>query len=72
MGMGFAVAEGPEVETDWYNFEALNMPPAHPARGMWDTLYLELGRARDGDAAHPHLPGADPPDGEPGRRRSTP
>jgi phenylalanyl-tRNA synthetase alpha chain len=43
VGMGFAVAEGPEVETDWYNFEALNMPPAHPARGMWDTLYLELG-----------------------------
>jgi phenylalanyl-tRNA synthetase alpha chain len=42
-GMGFAVAEGPEVETDWYNFEALNLPPAHPARGMWDTLYLELG-----------------------------
>jgi phenylalanyl-tRNA synthetase alpha chain len=43
VGMGFAVAEGPEVETDWYNFEALNMPPAHPARGMWDTLYLNLG-----------------------------
>ncbi|HVC70856.1 MAG TPA: phenylalanine--tRNA ligase subunit alpha [Acidimicrobiales bacterium] len=43
VGMGFWVAEGPEVETDWYNFEALNMPPAHPARGMWDTLYLELG-----------------------------
>ena len=41
--MGFAVAEGPEAETDWYNFEALNMPPAHPARGMWDTLYLRLG-----------------------------
>jgi len=43
VGMGFAVAEGPEVETDWYNFEALNIPPAHPARGMWDTLYLDLG-----------------------------
>jgi phenylalanyl-tRNA synthetase alpha chain len=43
VGMGFVVVEGPEVETDWYNFEALNMPPAHPARGMWDTLYLELG-----------------------------
>jgi phenylalanyl-tRNA synthetase alpha chain len=42
-GMGFVVAEGPEAETDWYNFEALHMPPAHPARGMWDTLYLELG-----------------------------
>ncbi len=43
VGMGFEVAEGPEVETDWYNFGALNIPPAHPARGMWDTLYLELG-----------------------------
>ncbi len=43
VGMGFAVAEGPEAETDWYNFEALHMPPAHPARGMWDTLYLDLG-----------------------------
>ena len=43
VGMGYRVAEGPEVETDWYNFEALNMPPAHPARGMWDTLYLEMG-----------------------------
>ena len=44
VGMGFEVAEGPEAETDWYNFEALNMPPAHPARGMWDTFYLKLGR----------------------------
>jgi phenylalanyl-tRNA synthetase alpha chain len=43
VGMGFTVAEGPEAETDWYNFEALNIPPAHPARSMWDTLYLDLG-----------------------------
>ena len=43
IAMGFTVAEGPEVETDWYNFEALNIPPAHPARGMWDTFYLDLG-----------------------------
>ena len=43
LGMGFSVVEGPEVETDWHNFEALNMPVAHPARGMWDTLYLDLG-----------------------------
>ena len=34
VAMGYAVAEGPEVETDWYNFEALNMPPDHPARSM--------------------------------------
>ncbi len=43
VGMGFEVAEGPEIETDWYNFGALNIPPAHPARSMWDTFYLELG-----------------------------
>lgn len=43
VAMGYTVAEGPEVETDWYNFEALNIPPAHPARGMWDTFYVELG-----------------------------
>jgi phenylalanyl-tRNA synthetase alpha chain len=43
VGMGFAIADGPEVETDWYNFEALNIPPAHPARGMWDTFYLDVG-----------------------------
>ena len=43
VGMGFVVAEGPEAESDWYNFEALNMPPAHPARGMYDTFYLDLG-----------------------------
>jgi phenylalanyl-tRNA synthetase alpha chain len=40
VGLGYRVAEGPEVETDWYNFEALNMAPEHPARSMWDTLYL--------------------------------
>ncbi|HEX4775627.1 MAG TPA: phenylalanine--tRNA ligase subunit alpha [Acidimicrobiia bacterium] len=44
VGLGFQIAEGPEVETDFYNFEALNMPPAHPARSMWDTLYVKLGR----------------------------
>jgi phenylalanyl-tRNA synthetase alpha chain len=43
VGMGFAVAEGPEIESDWYNFEALNMGPGHPARSMFDTLYLEVG-----------------------------
>ena len=43
LGMGYEVAEGPEVETDWYNFEALNMPPDHPARGMWDTFYVDTG-----------------------------
>jgi len=38
--MGFAVAEGPEVETEHYNFDALNVPPNHPARDMWDTFWL--------------------------------
>jgi phenylalanyl-tRNA synthetase alpha chain len=37
--MGYRVAEGPELETDWYNFEALNFPPDHPARLMQDTIY---------------------------------
>ena len=39
--LGFEVVEGPEVEDDYHNFEALNMPPEHPARDMQDTLYLE-------------------------------
>ena len=50
IGLGFQVAEGPEVETDWHNFEALNMPIGHPARGEWDTLFVD------------HVP----PGGEPG------
>lgn len=41
VGLGFRVAEGPEVETDWHNFEALNMPVGHPARGEWDTLFVD-------------------------------
>ncbi|NLY89091.1 MAG: phenylalanine--tRNA ligase subunit alpha [Firmicutes bacterium] len=40
LGMGFDVAEGPEIEWDYYNFEALNIPPEHPAREMHDTLYI--------------------------------
>ncbi|HCB34809.1 MAG TPA: phenylalanine--tRNA ligase subunit alpha [Acidimicrobiaceae bacterium] len=52
VGMGFTVSEGPQAETDWYNFEALNLPAAHPARSMWDTLYLDLGeRTELGDGA---------------------
>ena len=42
--LGFAVAEGPEIETHWYNFTALNMPENHPARAMQDTFYLEPRR----------------------------
>src|SRR5690349_8028882 len=47
--LGFSVAEGPEIETQWYNFTALNMPENHPARAMQDTFYLE-----------PRTPGEDP------------
>jgi phenylalanyl-tRNA synthetase alpha chain len=43
VGMGYRVVQGPEVEDDWHNFEALNMVPGHPARSMQDTLYVELG-----------------------------
>ena len=41
--MGFSVVEGPEVETEWYNFDALNVPKDHPARDLWDTFYLKNG-----------------------------
>src|SRR3972149_5390434 len=40
--MGYRVAEGPEIEDDWHNFEALNIPPDHPARTMKDSLYLDV------------------------------
>jgi phenylalanyl-tRNA synthetase alpha chain len=42
--MGFAVAEGPDIETEWYCFDALNTPPDHPARNEQDTFYLSDGR----------------------------
>jgi phenylalanyl-tRNA synthetase alpha chain len=45
LGMGFNIAEGPEVEDDWHNFEALNFPPGHPARSSWDTFHVNLGDA---------------------------
>src|SRR5919107_4481353 len=45
--LGFAVAEGPEIETQWYNFTALNMPENHPARAMQDTFYLEPREGED-------------------------
>lgn len=46
-GLGYRVAEGPEVETGWYNFDALNTPPDHPARAESDTLYVEYGDPKD-------------------------
>jgi len=44
--VGFDVADGPEIETDWYNFTALNQPENHPARSMHDTFYVELNDAQ--------------------------
>ncbi len=50
--MGFAVAEGPQVETDWYNFDALNIPGHHPARAEMDTFYMHRD---EGDNRPPHV-----------------
>ena len=47
IGMGYAIAEGPEVETAWYNFEALNIPEWHPARGSFDTIFVNLGEPEE-------------------------
>ena len=50
--MGFAVAEGPRVDTDWYNFDALNIPSHHPARAEMDTFYMHRA---EGDNRPPHV-----------------
>ncbi|MGC6528979.1 MAG: phenylalanine--tRNA ligase subunit alpha [Paracoccaceae bacterium] len=50
--MGFAVAEGPRVDTDWYNFDALNIPSHHPARAEMDTFYMHR---TEGDNRPPHV-----------------
>ena len=50
--MGFAVAEGPQIDTDWYNFDALNIPSHHPARAEMDTFYMHRS---DGDERPPHV-----------------
>jgi phenylalanyl-tRNA synthetase alpha chain len=53
--MGFEVADGPEVETEWYNFDALNLPPNHPARDKWDTFWLDHGdKKQERVALRPH------------------
>ena len=61
IGLGFNVAEGPEIESDYYNFEALNLPKDHPARDMQDTFYISpdtvsythlIDRAGAGPAVH--------------------
>lgn len=50
--MGFAVAEGPQVESDWFNFDALNIPPEHPARQEHDTFFMHRA---EGDDRPPHV-----------------
>jgi phenylalanyl-tRNA synthetase alpha chain len=50
--MGFSVAEGPQIETDWYNFDALNIPSHHPARAEMDTFYMHRA---EGDERPPHV-----------------
>jgi phenylalanyl-tRNA synthetase alpha chain len=42
VGMGYEIAEGPEVEAEWYNFDALNIHPDHPARGLMDTFFVDI------------------------------
>jgi phenylalanyl-tRNA synthetase alpha chain len=48
VAMGYEVAEGPEVEAEWYNFDALNIPPDHPAREMQDTIFVEGNKGGGG------------------------
>jgi phenylalanyl-tRNA synthetase alpha chain len=50
--MGFSVAEGPQIDTDWYNFDALNIPGHHPARAEMDTFYMNRA---EGDDRPPHV-----------------
>jgi phenylalanyl-tRNA synthetase alpha chain len=47
VAMGYEVAEGPEAEAEWYNFDALNIPPDHPAREMQDTIFIESSEGPD-------------------------
>jgi phenylalanyl-tRNA synthetase alpha chain len=53
--LGFAVATGPEIEDDWHNFTALNIPATHPARAMHDTFYVERTGANAGGASSEHV-----------------
>jgi len=72
--MGFAVAEGPEIEDDWHNFTALNIPETHPARAMHDTFYFQQsspigggGPAKLGEGQDAQSPLHHPADGPPPR-----
>lgn len=52
--MGFAVAEGPEIEDQWHNFTALNMPETHPARAMHDTFYMNAADGKEAKVLRTH------------------
>lgn len=52
--MGFGIAYGPELEDDWHNFTALNLPEDHPARSMWDTFWVKTGPDEEKRALRPH------------------
>jgi phenylalanyl-tRNA synthetase alpha chain len=52
--LGFAVATGPEIEDQWHNFTALNMPESHPARAMHDTFYLKAGEGEEAKVLRTH------------------
>jgi len=57
-GFGFEVFEGPEIEDDWWNFEALNIPPDHPARDLWDSLYVAEPGSSEAGAPRPAKDGS--------------
>ncbi len=79
VAMGWEIADGPELETEWFNFDALNFAPDHPARAMQDTFYVDdpdgaaaVVPARSGMVLRdPHLAGAGPHHAARNRRRST-
>ena len=77
VAMGYEVAEGPEVEAEWYNFDALNMLPDHPARDSQDTIFIESpasgGPGGSGGKVSPQErrdPGGSPPRGNTARNAS--
>ncbi len=61
VGMGYEIAEGPEVELEWYNFDALNIAPDHPARGLMDTFFIAAAGAAVAAAEGPDGPSAPDP-----------
>ena len=65
--LGFSLARGPQIETEYYNFDALNIPPDHPARDLWDTFWLkenelgELLRTHTSNVQIRHMEASEPP-----------